>query len=135
MKKAIPFTLLSRDTRGRFEARQLLVPKENTIAVKLSLAEEAQRREKEILKQRVLELESLNADNDVILILCFYNPIASLTYVFYLRMKWICGALNQQLQEAHTQVFWRRTTARVTGHVEPILMPSEGSKSTNLQTH
>ncbi len=63
--KKIAFKLLSRDNKGRLEARQLLVPETNTMAVKLMKAEVEQRIAKERLKQRVLEINSMNADNEV----------------------------------------------------------------------
>ena len=58
------FSLLSRDNKGRLEARQLLVPKENRMAVKLAKAEEEARLEKLKIKERTLALNSMNADHD-----------------------------------------------------------------------
>jgi hypothetical protein len=59
---AMKFSLLSRDNKGRLEARQLLVPKENPMAVKLAKAEEAAKMEKMKIKERTLALNSMNAE-------------------------------------------------------------------------
>ncbi len=56
----VTFKLLSRDTKGRFETRQLLVPETNPMAVKLARAEEELRAEKAKLKEQILQLEALN---------------------------------------------------------------------------
>ena len=50
----VAFKLLSRDTRGRVETRQLLVPEEAPMAVKLAKAEAAMRLEKQKLKVNLL---------------------------------------------------------------------------------
>lgn len=60
---AMKFSLLSRDNKGRVEARQLLVPKDNPMAVKLAKAEEEARLEKLRIKERTLQLNSLNNDD------------------------------------------------------------------------
>jgi hypothetical protein len=56
----VAFKLLSRDTKGRFETRQLLVPEHNPMAVKLVRAEEEMRQEKRRIKEQILQLESLS---------------------------------------------------------------------------
>ena len=66
----VAFKLLSRDTRGRVETRQLLVPEEAPMAVKLAKAEAAMRLEKQKLKV-ILTLTKLAI---AILILTF-NPL------------------------------------------------------------
>jgi hypothetical protein len=53
------FRLLGRDTKGRVETRQLLVPSENKIAVKLMQKGEQQRLEKELLKEKTLLYETM----------------------------------------------------------------------------
>lgn len=53
------FRLLGRDTKGRVETRQLLVPTENKIAVKLMQKGEKQRLEKEFLKEKTLMYETM----------------------------------------------------------------------------
>lgn len=59
---SVAFKLLSRDAKGRVEARQLLVPQTSTMAVKLQKAEEELKIEKQRLKERVLQIESLVAE-------------------------------------------------------------------------
>mmetsp|Transcript_4127 Transcript_4127/g.5698 ORF Transcript_4127/g.5698 Transcript_4127/m.5698 type:complete len:222 (-) Transcript_4127:109-774(-) len=59
---SVAFKLLSRDAKGRVEARQLLVPQTSTMAVKLQKAEEEMKIEKQRLKERVLQIESLVAE-------------------------------------------------------------------------
>eukprot|EP01035_Chromulina_nebulosa_P008583 gene8583-11636_t len=56
---SVTFKLLSRDAKGRIESRQLLVPQDSTMAVKLQKAEEEMRIEKQKLKERVLQIESM----------------------------------------------------------------------------
>ena len=63
--KAITFKLLSRDSKGRFETRALQVPETNRMAVKLVKAEEAMRAERQLLKERVLQIEQLAAEAEV----------------------------------------------------------------------
>eukprot|EP01038_Epipyxis_sp_PR26KG_P009687 gene9687-13040_t len=63
--KGLAFKLLSRDSKGRVETRQLIVSEENQMAIRLMKAEEAQRIAKQQLKERVLHLESLTAENEV----------------------------------------------------------------------
>ncbi len=57
--RGIPFKLLGRDTKGRIETRQLLVPEEAPMVVKLLKSEAALRLEKQRLKEKVLQIESL----------------------------------------------------------------------------
>lgn len=59
------FKLLSRDSKGRFETRQLQVPEGNQMAIKLLKAEEEQRIERKILKEKVLQIQSLTAEVEV----------------------------------------------------------------------
>lgn len=59
-EKRIPFKLLSRDAKGRFETRQLMVPGSSSIAVKASHQEVSQKIEREKVKEKVLLL-SLSA--------------------------------------------------------------------------
>lgn len=54
------FRLLGRDTKGRVETRQLMVPTENKIAAKLLQKGEKQRLEKEMLKEKTLMYDTLN---------------------------------------------------------------------------
>jgi hypothetical protein len=58
----IAFRLLSRDNKGRIEARQLLVPQENSMAQKLMQSEEEARLEKQKLKERTLLMSSMNSE-------------------------------------------------------------------------
>lgn len=63
--KGVAFKMLSRDPRGRVETRQLVVPEDNQIAMRLARAEAAMREEKQRLKQRVLQLdEVVGAEED-----------------------------------------------------------------------
>lgn len=64
--RGVTFKLLSRDAKGRFETRQLQVPQDNQMAVKLAKAEEAMRIEKQRLKERVLQIDQLTAEAEVI---------------------------------------------------------------------
>jgi hypothetical protein len=57
------FRLLGRDTKGRVETRQLLVPTENKIAMKLLQKSEKDRLEKELLKEKTLLYETMT-DSD-----------------------------------------------------------------------
>jgi len=63
--RGVTFKLLSRDAKGRFETRQLLVPEDNKMAVKLAKSEEALRIEKQKLKERVLQIDKLTAEAEV----------------------------------------------------------------------
>eukprot|EP00601_Ochromonadales_sp_CCMP2298_P029516 CAMPEP_0173333230 /NCGR_PEP_ID=MMETSP1144-20121109/4763_1 /TAXON_ID=483371 /ORGANISM="non described non described, Strain CCMP2298" /LENGTH=1288 /DNA_ID=CAMNT_0014278143 /DNA_START=84 /DNA_END=3950 /DNA_ORIENTATION=+ len=63
--KGITFKLLSRDSKGRFETRQLQLPEDSSMALKLAKAEEQQRAEKQYLKERVLQLEQLAAETEL----------------------------------------------------------------------
>lgn len=62
--KKIAFKLLSRDNKGRFETRQLMVPKETEMATKLMKAEEELRLEKQKLKERVLQIDKLTNEQE-----------------------------------------------------------------------
>ncbi len=53
------FKLLSRDRRGRFETRTLLIPEEAAMAVNLVKTEAAQKVERQLIKERVLQSEYL----------------------------------------------------------------------------
>ena len=55
----IAFKLLSRDSRGRMEARQLWVPEDNDIAVKVAKTVAVMNEEKQQMKQRVLQINAL----------------------------------------------------------------------------
>ena len=57
--KGVAFKLLGRDTKGRIETRQLLVPEETPMVVKLVQSEAAAKLEKQKLKEKVLQMESL----------------------------------------------------------------------------
>jgi hypothetical protein len=63
--KGVAFKLLSRDSRGRVETRQLLVPEENQLSLRLARAEANLREEKQRLKMRVLQLDSLVAEDEL----------------------------------------------------------------------
>lgn len=63
--RGVMFKLLSRDAKGRFETRQLQVPENNKMAVKLVKAEETHRLEKQRLKERVLQIDQLTAEAEV----------------------------------------------------------------------
>lgn len=56
------FKLLSRDNKGRIESRQLFVPSNNAIAQNLKKVEEETRLEKQILKERTLQISSMAAE-------------------------------------------------------------------------
>jgi hypothetical protein len=85
---AMKFSLLSRDNKGRLEARQLLVPKENPMAVKLAKAEEAAKMEKMKIKERTLALNSMNAEVEerMSLVLSFFLSTNS----FFLLSSSLC---------------------------------------------
>ncbi len=63
--RGVTFKLLSRDAKGRFETRQLQVPEDNKMAVRLAKAEETLRIEKQRLKERVLQIDQLTAEAEV----------------------------------------------------------------------
>lgn len=63
-KKTFTFKLLSRDNKGRVEARQLLVPEESPMALKLLKSEESEREERERLRERVLQYNALNEEEE-----------------------------------------------------------------------
>ncbi len=56
----IPFKLLSRDTKGRLETRQLMVPEETTMAVTVMKSEAASKLEKQKIKEKILQIELLS---------------------------------------------------------------------------
>lgn len=56
-KGGMAFKLLSRNTKGKVEVRQLLVPEEASMSVNLIKTEAAMRREKQILREKVLSLQ------------------------------------------------------------------------------
>jgi hypothetical protein len=72
---SVAFRLLSRDTKGRVEARQLLVPDANPMAIKLAQAELTLKAEKQRLKQRILMIESMSADMEVSVIEIYENIV------------------------------------------------------------
>jgi hypothetical protein len=57
---------MSRDGKGRVETRQLFVPQEAPMAVKLIRTEESIRLEKEKLKAKVLQYEAQQQQQQVI---------------------------------------------------------------------
>jgi len=59
-RKTKTFKLLSRDTKGRIEARDLLVPTESTMVLKLMKSEESEREERQRLKESVLKVITNN---------------------------------------------------------------------------
>lgn len=63
--RGVMFKLLSRDTKGRFETRQLQVPEDNRMAVRLMQAGESMRAERQRLKERVLQIDQLTAEAEV----------------------------------------------------------------------
>ena len=63
-RKTVSFKLLSRDTKGRVEARQLLVPEESPMALKLLASEEQEREERERLRARVLQYDALSEEEE-----------------------------------------------------------------------
>jgi len=58
----IAFKLLSRDSKGRMEARQLMVPEDNDIAIKVAKTVAVMNEEKQQLKQRVLQINALTEE-------------------------------------------------------------------------
>lgn len=58
--RGMAFKLLAKDGKGRIETRQLMVPEEAPMAIKLQKAEAAVRAEKQRLKEKVLQMETLN---------------------------------------------------------------------------
>jgi hypothetical protein len=77
VSKGFTFKLLSRDARGRFETRQLELPEDNQMAAKLLKATEAQRAEKQLIKERTLQINQLHAEAEVssyfILLVALFN--------------------------------------------------------------
>lgn len=64
-RQGVTFKLLSRDSKGRFETRQLQLPEDNQMAVRLAKAEETMKAEKQRLKERVLQIDQLAAEAEV----------------------------------------------------------------------
>lgn len=64
-QKGIAFKLLSRDNKGKVETRQLLIPEENQISLRLAKAEAARREARLRLKQQVLNLDSQFEDEEL----------------------------------------------------------------------
>lgn len=58
----IAFKLLSRDAKGRMEARQLMVPEDNDIAIKVAKTVAVMNEEKQQLKKRVLQINALTEE-------------------------------------------------------------------------
>jgi hypothetical protein len=58
----IAFKLLSRDSKGRMEARQLMVPEDNDIAIKVAKTVAVMNEEKQQLKKRVLQINALTEE-------------------------------------------------------------------------
>jgi hypothetical protein len=54
------YKLLARDNRGRVETRQFLVPQSAQMCVNLAKAEAEMKLEKQIIKQKTLQIESMN---------------------------------------------------------------------------
>lgn len=61
----VVFKMLSRDTKGRVETRQVLLPETNAIVAKLQRSEEQLRLEKQLIKEKILQLESMQSEDDV----------------------------------------------------------------------
>ena len=59
--KGVTFKMLSRDARGRIETRQLQLPEETKLATRLAKVEAVKREEKQRLKEKVLQLDSVLA--------------------------------------------------------------------------
>jgi hypothetical protein len=60
----VVFKMLSRDMKGRVETRQVLLPESNAIVAKLQRSEEQQRLEKQLIKEKILQLESMQTEDD-----------------------------------------------------------------------
>ena len=69
------FKLLSRDNKGRFETRNLLVPENNSMAVKVMRAKEESRLDQQRRKEQILQLDSLSESNIEVIksIICCWN--------------------------------------------------------------
>jgi hypothetical protein len=63
-RNQVAFKLLSRDNKGRIEARQLFVPKEHAIVQHMIKSEEELRIQKERVMERTLLLSAMNAENE-----------------------------------------------------------------------
>lgn len=63
-RNQVAFKLLSRDNKGRIEARQLFVPKEHAIVQHMIKSEEELRIQKERVMERTLLLSAKNAENE-----------------------------------------------------------------------
>ena len=73
--KGMAFKLLGRDTKGRVETRQLMVPSEAPMAVKLLKSEAAMKLERQKLKEKVLQIEAMGEDVSIctnLLLILFY---------------------------------------------------------------
>lgn len=62
LPKGVPFKLLSRDGKGRIESRQLVVPEDSLMSIKLAKAEAAKKEERDRLKQLVLMRDEVDED-------------------------------------------------------------------------
>jgi hypothetical protein len=86
VSKSFTFKLLSRDARGRFETRQLELPEDNQMAAKLLKATEAQRAEKQLIKERTLQINQLHAEAEVssnfILLVALFNSCVTNCWLF-----------------------------------------------------
>ena len=58
--RGMAFKLLGRDSKGRVETRQLLVPEEAPMVTKLLKSEAERRLERQRIKEKVLQIESLS---------------------------------------------------------------------------
>lgn len=58
------FKVLARDAKGRVETRQMLVPEDNTMVIKLQQSEEAIRLERQLIKERVLQYEAMTIEEE-----------------------------------------------------------------------
>lgn len=81
--RGVTFKLLSRDAKGRFETRQLLVPEDNKMAVKLAKSEEAMRIEKQRLKERVLQIDQLTAEAEVSDLNHYHSHIVEIVHFYF----------------------------------------------------
>lgn len=63
-QRGVTFKLLSRDNKGKIETRQLLIPEENQIALRLAKAEASRIEARLRLKQQVLNLDSKLEDEE-----------------------------------------------------------------------
>lgn len=61
----VVFKVLGRDAKGRVETRQVMLPESNNLVVKLQKSEEISKMEKQKMKEKVLLLESMSAENEM----------------------------------------------------------------------